>query len=275
MTSRQKLNESEAACKEWLKQIGAIDILFVGDQQGPPDFEAKYGNELIAIEVTRIQEAVGWPSAVERAFERQLKNIVEQVTRSTRSPAWHSRCTYDPRESRPPKEHDSDWKDQVCKALLRSSTGGTLQLLPEKKIKGRGVRFKFCPASDEGSFSGVQVDEAIFPAAELCSSISRIIPEKTRKVRKGERLSLYKNWWLVLGDEICIVPTSILGDYAIQDIKRETRTSTGIEQWQKIILLTRYQIHMNRVADPISSESPKHFLALWEDPLHPPLPPSP
>ena len=84
-------------------QIGAIDIRFVGDQHGPPDFEATYMYESIAVEVTRTKEPISWPRELECAFAKQLRQYIEEITDGTvNCPRWYASCEYDPRETRPP-----------------------------------------------------------------------------------------------------------------------------------------------------------------------------
>ncbi len=48
--------ESEVSVGEWLEQIGATAIEFVGDKcdEGPPDYLIEYDRETIAVEVTRL-----------------------------------------------------------------------------------------------------------------------------------------------------------------------------------------------------------------------------
>ena len=262
--TNETVNESEATCRDWLTQIGATDICFVGDQHGPPDFEATYRDELIAVEVTRTKELISWPRELECAFAKQLEDFIEEITNGTRNcPRWHASCEYDPRETRPPGKNDQYWRDQVRKALQQRGPGGEFQLLPQDKINGRGVRLRLHPATNEGSFTSVHIDQAIFVASELCMCIPEDVRRKTAKVNKGNRSRNYTKWWLVLSDEICMSYPSALGDDSIHHIRQATQRSVGIAQWSKVVLLTRH-------VDP--SKRPVHFIPLWEDPLHYPLP---
>lgn len=243
-------------------QIGAADIRFVGDQHGPPDFEAKYRNESIAVEVTRIKERIGWRREVELAFAKQLEGFIEETTNGTRDcPRWHASCEYDPRETGSPGKYDQYWRDQARKALQQRGSGGEFQLLPQDKINGRGVRLRL-HSDNENSFTGVDIDEAIFVASELCICIPESVQNKTDKVSKGNRAGNYTRWWLVLSDEICRSNPSALGDRSIHHIRRATERAVGIAQWSKVVLLTRH-------VDP--SKRPVHFIPLWEDPLHHPF----
>ena len=264
--TNRKVNESEATCKDWLAQIGATDIRFVGDQHGPPDFEATYRDELIAVEVTRTKERIGWLREFECAFAKQLEEYIEETTNGTRNcPRWHASCEYDPRETRPPGKNDRYWRDQVRKALQQRGRGGEFQLLPQGKMNGRGVRLRLHPATDEGSFTSVQIDEAIFVASELGTCIAEDIRIKTAKVKNGNRLGKYNRWWLVLSDEICMSNPSALRDDSIHHIRQATQRSVGIAQWSKVVLLAR-------PADVDPSKRPVHFIPLWEGPLQDPLP---
>lgn len=264
--TNRKVNESEATCKDWLAQIGATDICFVGDQHGPPDFEARYRDELIAVEVTRTKERIGWSRELEFAFAKQLEDYIQEITNEIRNcPRWHASCEYDPRETRPPRKNDRYWRDQVRRALQERGHGGEFQLLPRGKINGRGVRLRLHPATDEGSFTSVQIDEAIFVASELGMCIAEDIRRKTVRVNNGNRSRKYNRWWLVLSDEICMSYPSALGDDSIHHIRQATQRSVGIAQWSKVVLLARHA-----GVDP--SKRPVPFIPLWEGPLQDPLP---
>lgn len=262
------MNESEATCRDWLDQIGATEICFVVDQHGPPDFEASYRGEPIAVEVTRTKERIGWPLHWERAFAKQLEKCIEEISNKARNcPRWHASCVYDPKETRPPKANDRYWRDQVRKALQQIGHGGEFHLLPEGKINGRGVRLSLDPANDEGSFTGVHIDEAIRVASELGICIAEDVKRKAIKAQKKKQLNNYNNrkWWLVLSDEICMSYPSDLRDDSIDHIRQATQRSDGIDQWSKVVLLAR-----PAGVDP--SERPVHFISLWEDRLQNPLP---
>lgn len=258
------MNESEATCKDWLTQIGATNISFVGNQLGPPDFEVTYRDELIAVEVTRTKELINWPQKYEYAFANRLKSYIAKITNETRNcPRWHAFCEYDPRETGLPERNDQYWREQVRNAVQQRGHGGGFQLLPKSKIKGRGVKLRLYPATDEGSFTGVCRDEAIFVASELGKCIPEDIRRKTKIVKERSQSESYTKWWLILSDEIFISYSKGLGADSIHHIRQATRRSKGIGQWSKVVLLTRH-------VDP--STRPVAFIPLWEDPLHDPLP---
>ena len=159
---------SEVSIKEWLKQIGATEIRYVGDEEGggPPDFLMKYTDEEIAVEVTLLHDSEGWSKTEECAFERKLRHLIEEVSmEEVNAPRWHSRCEYDPREPRPPRSDCEGWKGKVRQALRTPGAGGNFQLLSPGRMRGCGVYLNLVPASNEGSFSGLSVDRGYLVGA--------------------------------------------------------------------------------------------------------------
>ena len=71
---------SEIPGGEWLVQVEATDIKYTGDRGPPPDFVINYGGETIAVEVTLLHDQEGWPRAIEKAVERDLQRVIEEVS---------------------------------------------------------------------------------------------------------------------------------------------------------------------------------------------------
>lgn len=258
---------SELTIEEWLEEIGATDICFVGGGEGPPDFLVRYAGELVAVEATRLQSSDGWREDRRCAFERQLGNLIAEVYgKRADTPRWHARCEYDPREPGPPGQHCKEWQEVVRQALESKGQRVRVHLVSRRKRKGRGVRLKLYAASKEGSFTGVEVDRGSIVAAELADRIPVVVSEKTGKVQSGPRARNYERWWLVLDDEILMVGMEVLQPAERSNIKTEVRRATGREQWSKIIIVSRFH------GVSASTREPKKFFPLWEDPEHPALP---
>ena len=261
---------SEVSIKEWLEQIRATEIRYVGDGDGPPDFLTKYADEEIAVEVTCLHDSEGWSTTEERAFERELKRLIEEVLmEDVNAPRWHSTCEYDPREPRPPRPSCEEWKEKARKALRTRGPGGEFQLLSPERIQGRGVRLELIAANNEGSFAGVRVDEGHEVGPVLARRIVARVKEKASKVQKRKRLRKIGRWWLVFDDEILRAPIGLLGADERTDIEAKVRECCDREQWSKIVLVSRFQ------TTPPPLNRPKRFYAPWEDPKHPALPVSP
>ena len=258
---------SELTIEEWLEEIGATDICFVGGGEGPPDFLVRYRGELVAVEATRLQSSDGWREDRRRAFERQLGNLIAEVYgKRADTPKWHARCEYDPREPGPPGQHCKEWQEAVRQALESKEHGPRIELVPRHKRRGRGVTLELCAASNEGSFAGVEVDQGSFVSAELADQLSAVVSEKTGKVQSGNRARNYERWWLVLDDKILMVGMEVLQPAERSNIKTEVRQATGREQWSKIIIVSRsHGVSAN-------TREAKKFFPLWEDPEHPALP---
>ena len=66
------------------------------------------------------------------------------------------------------------------------------------------------PASNEGCFLGVSVDEGCMVGETLAERIVEEIRKKTGRVRNGTRAKRSDRWWLVFDDEILIAPIKVL-----------------------------------------------------------------
>lgn len=261
--------DSEISVCEWLKQIGATDIQYVGDGDGPPDFLVKYMDEEIAVEVTLLHDSAGWSRTKKHAFERELRRLIEEVSKEENAPRWHSHCEYDPREPHPPSKNGKGWREKARKALRARGPGGDFQLLSPKRRRGRGVTLQLWPASNKGSFAGVSEDEGFLVQSVLAERIAAGVEEKAKKVRQGKRAKEYKQWWLVFDDEVLIAPVRKLAEDERAIIEAGVRECVGREQWSKIVLVSRFQ------TTPPPPKRPKWFYAPWEDHEHPALPVSP
>ena len=260
---------SEISIGEWLDQIGATSQFVGGDGDGPPDWAIQYKCHKIGVEVTLLHDHEGWGRTKEKAFEREIKRLIEEVLQEGEDmPRWHARCEYDPRVLRPPSKENSAWKDRVRDAL-RSSIGGKFQVLPERDIRGGGVVLELDPATNEGSFSGVSVDEGYAVQATITERIVALVKEKVNKIRNSEKAGCYHQWWLVFDDEILIVPIAVLSADERSRIEASVRECQDTVQLSKIVVVSRFQL------TPPSVKQDKWFYAPWQDPRHPPLPPSP
>lgn len=269
--AKQKPKGSEHSIKDWLEQIGATEIQFVGGESegGPPDYTIQYVGEQIGVEVRLLDDITGWPRNKRMAFEKELKCLIEEVAQEKDAPRWHTCCEYDPKETQLPRPECMAWKEKVRKALRTKGTGEEIELLSPKIRRGRGVRLTLKPANNEGSFVGASVDEGDLVAQTLGDRVVACVKEKTNKVQRGNRSHRHLLWWLVFDDEILLVPIGVLGADERAAIKAKVRACNGREQWSKIVIVSRFQ------TVPASQKFSRQFCALWEDPQHPPLPPSP
>lgn len=259
---------SEKSIGEWLDQIGATKRFVGRDGEGPPDWEIRYRGDKIGVEVTLLQDSKGWGKTGEKGFERELGRLIEEESKES-GQNWHARCEYDRREPRPPSKKDGAWKERVRDAL-GSSSGGEFQLSAEEDMRGRGVVLELDPASNEGSFAGVSVDDGCGVEAALTEQMVARVNEKERKIRKSERARCYRLWWLVFDDEIVIAPiATILNAGERRRIEGRVEECQETAQLSKVVLVSRFQF------TPPPLKQDKWFYVPWEDPRHPPLPPSP
>ena len=260
---------SEIAIGEWLKQIRAENVKYVGskDQDGPPDWVIEYKGDKVAIEVCLLHDPAGWGKTSEAAFERELAKLIqEESIREAKAPQWHVRCEYDPRESKSSIRKQEEWKSKARKALRTSGSGGGFQLLGSGSRIGRGVILELIPASSAGSFAGVSVDRGSIVAETLTERIIAETRKKTEKVLNGERAKSYHRWWLVFDDEVLIAPIEVLAASEQARIATTVQSFADRNLWSKIILVSRFQVvHSPR-------RPSKWFWAPWEDDRHPPLP---
>ncbi len=259
---------SEISIGEWLDQIRATKKYVGRDGDGPPDWKIQYEGTTIGVEVTLLHNTEGWGRTKETAFERELKRLIKEASKEG-DQRWHARCEYDPRVPRPPSSNDPTWKERVRDAL-ESAIGGEFQLLPEEDIRRRGVVLTLDPATNEGSFSGVSRDVGSVVVPTLTERIVACVKEKVEKIRKSERACRYRQWWLVFDDEIVIAPIhQILSVDERSRIEASVRECSDTVRLSKIVLVSRFQ------TTPPSAKQDMWFYAPWEDPRHPPLPPSP
>ena len=160
------------------------------------------------------------------------------------------------------------WQKRMYKAL-RSDYGGEFQLLSPRHIKGEGVTLYLWPASNRGGISQVTTNCGISPCDTLSEQIISILEMTTGKINNGENFNEYNQWWLVFDDEVLVAPKSILSSSETQMIEERIRNCSSRRQWNKIVLMSRFQFV------PPPAKPPKWFWPLWEDGKHPVLPKSP
>ena len=221
----------------WLRTIGATDIRFVGEGEGPPDYLVKFGGDEVAVEVTRLLDGKGWPERSRIAFERELANVVEMVAKEKDSPRWHVWCEYDPRTPRPPRPRGA-WRELVTETLRKPGPGGALQLIHDGSRVGRGVVLGYTPAGNSGSFTEVSKDIGDRPAGTVANRVVDEVAIKAQKVRKGLRAQAFSRWWLVFDEEIVYVHSVMGHEWA--DVENRVQDCEGVERWNKIILFNRF-----------------------------------
>ena len=118
----------------------------------------------IGVEVTLLHNTEGWGTTRERAFEHELGRLIKEASKEGEQ-RWHARCEYDPRYLGRHRKKIALGRN--ASVALRSPYGGEFQLLSEGDMGGRGVVLGLDPASNEGSFVGVSVDEGCAVEATL------------------------------------------------------------------------------------------------------------
>ena len=266
-TRQQGPKGSEKTAEEWLRQIGATRIQYVGNCAGggPPDFVIEYAGDEIAVEVLLLHDVEGWNKRKERfRFESELRELIqEESTRGENAPRWHANCEYDGVEAVSSIRDQEKWKDKARKALRTSGTGGKFQLLSKEKRRGRGVTLTLMPASNKGSFSGVSEDEGMIVQMTLSERIVCGVRDKADKVRSGKRAKKYDRWWLVFDDDILVAPIETLTTEERGEIEARVRDCPSRAIWSKIVLMSRFQ------TVPPPQTTPKWYCAVWEDSRHP------
>ena len=259
---------SEIPIQEWLEQIGATDSFYVGDRNGPPDFTIMYSGKRIAVEVARLLPDVGWGKTTEMAFERELRNLIEEIASDSSNPRWHSWCKYDSRDRCPSRSESRAWKDRARKAMRTEGPGGEFQLLSPSQLNGGGIVLDLYPAGNQGSFNGVSEDEGYMIEATAVNQLVDWIDRKSSKVRRVNPINGSCLWWLVFDDEIVVAPPGFLEE-SRDKIENRVRERFDTELWSKIVLVSRFQWERP------PPKQPKWFWPLWENSQCEALPDSP
>ena len=259
---------SEILIQEWLEQIGATDISYVGHRNHPPDFTVMYSCRRIAIEVARLLPDVGWKRKTEIAFEKELRSLIEEVASDPSNPRWHSWCQYDSRDRCPSRSESEAWRERARKALRTGGSGGEFQLLSPTHLNGRGIVLELHPAGNQGSFSGVSEDEGYMIERTVVDQLSRWIGKKSAAVKNMRPSNENRLWWLVFDDDIVVAPAGILGTNR-EKMKGVVRDHIDTELWSKVVLVSRFQMERP------PPTRPKWFWPLWENPQCVALPDSP
>lgn len=297
MTDCSKPKGSETSAEQWLRQIGATSIRFLGDKRedGPPDYVIEYAGEEVAVEVTLVQHNDGWGNEKEIAFGRKLHDFISEVLRDESAPRWCVlQVEYDKRQQGPPetgKEH-AWWKERLKTTLLSDVPAGTereVQLMHPARRQGRGISLRLIRAGNEGGMAlrcsdalDVTTDEGHVLVPSLIEEITEAIRDKTLKLAKAKkrhsRAARYDRWWLVLDDDVLIAPRAVLMPGERAEIEEAIRLSNQEGTWSKVVLVSRRH-HAGDTECPPDAEAlrerPKWYWPMWEAAEHAPLPRSP
>ena len=268
---------SEMVLRPWLEHFGVVDLEYVGDGNGPPDYIGQHQNEPIAIEILRLFPSDGWTLEKELGFARELRTLVAEVYRENpNGPGWHVRCEYDPTQACPSRK-STEWKVEARRALSTPGHGGTYQLIPSNMLKGYGIELHLHQVPMVDAFGHLREHDSGLvsstsggaPVEELLSNLPRVISDKSRKMRSRTRCLSHDQWWLVLDDDILIAPASILSDNERALVSRQVAQCPDIGLWSKVVLCNRRQ--------PTAPPDPPPYWhwTIWDSSNHPPLPTGP
>ena len=251
---------SEIVVGDWLQEVGCDTVEYVGGSEGPPDYKARFRGKQVAVEATRLLDGEGWDETKRVAFELELQREIENTySDHPETQKWHARCSYDPIEPRPPSKQ-GPWREMVKRAVLVENPVGTVQLLTDSEIRGRGVRLHLTLASNAGSFAGVSSDEGSWVLGNLSTRVEQTIAAKSERVRSGKRAAEFDTWWLVLDDEILYAPEALTESERTQ-VTECVRGHPDRNQWSKIVLVSKFK---TRAAAPHET-LPLPFWVLWEE----------
>jgi len=179
----------------WLATVGATDVRFAGDAEGPPDYLVRFGGEELAVEVTRMLDGKGWSERQRIAFQCAPAAVVKMVAKEINAPRWHVGCEYDPRVPRPSKPNGA--RNEFVKESFRApGPGGAVQMIPDGLRVGRGVVLGYTPAGNAGGFSGVSMDTGNRPAS---TAGDRIVDVTGASVSEAREPAFHVQGWLPSG----------------------------------------------------------------------------
>ena len=234
MTKRPE-NDDELCARYWLRQQGHRDIR--QPCSDPPDFVVD-GD--CAVEVTRLNQRIvvgddkrsKGEEEARKPLADHLENLFEKLGPSgNQGRSWVIDCEYDFTE---PLPHPTVVAAQISKALApllipyddSVISGMHSRHLDYSKHAGE-ISYLMFPhicldcgiclelvefAHDPARFflQNVSDGEGIGIAGELKKSIQNRICDKSKNIRKQNRIEEHTNWWLILIDHVCHVPMQIL-----------------------------------------------------------------
>ena len=287
MDKNEEIDVSEFEVRKWLGQLGIpeSETHYIGQKgnDGPPDFEVKYGGETVAIEVMLFNYDDGWGTAEEERFRRRLERMLREAggdQAKGHGVAWYYQ--YSPGAPLPPIDDktDSILKRRVegAVAVVKENGIGEFQIDPDhKEVGDDGIVLHAFPLPLPGDFAvgswGTNIGE-IVEEGRPKERIKEIVQKKSAKVRKAKerrwRAKDYDNWWLVLVDRTNGMAGQFLGSEGKEALKKDVQDHRDIDVWNKIVLLNPFWN-----ADTETNDTRLRFWPLWEDPSHPALPSPP
>ena len=253
-----KMKKSEVVFYHWLRGTGFKDIQYVGGEEGPPDFKVVHKDEVVAIEGTRMMDALGWDETTRIAFECEVRRTIASFhEENPKAPRWHLIGGYDPVEPNAPSAHGSDgqrWKQVPRNALADGQSASCIQLLRKEARRGRGVYIRKCPNSgNETTFNGMQDDEGSMVSDTLSDRILNVAITKSGKVVNSHGREKYARWWLLIDDEVNYALCSSMTDEERNEIISAVANCDSVCVWDKVILVSRFMSDEERGDLPVRS----------------------
>ena len=227
-------NCDELRAKRWLELQGYSDIRRPSDD--PPDYVVE---ERYAAEVRRLNRMEkDWEKPLE-SWEESLKKTVQTVLVEygppTEGEVVYVDCDY-PFQPPPPakKVVEKEIREALKSAKLPENS------LLELKLEC-GIRLFLHPPVPSGSTTAKYMvnDVSVATAqtgwilSELKEHIPRCIAEKSRRVRKKDRIEDYEEWWLLLVDHIEYVAS--LKQSELEELREAVQFK---DFWKHIVIIS-------------------------------------
>ena len=233
------MRRSEKAVDRFLRGLGLGDVRFEPDGNVPPDFLV---DERVAVEARRLNqnELLGSGYRGLEVTATPLQTAVAKVLKEQGPPpsasSWFVFYTF----SRPLP----DWRqlEQLLRAAL-AEFKARLEDPPHELRMAPGFRLEFERASRPHSSwfvpgGSVDHDSGGFTVAELITSLSICIEEKSRKVEPF--LSRYAEWWLAFEDTIAY------GDLDDDELAELNNHVAVDHPFARVILVSPVEPHSGR-----------------------------
>ncbi|MDE0164444.1 MAG: hypothetical protein OXH92_09520 [Bryobacterales bacterium] len=254
-------NDDESLAKTWLYSQGYSSVERA--KKDPPDYVV---DSDFAVEVRRLNQRIEIDGRIKGEensripLRQTIKGTLAKIGPSGGERDWVVNCEYDFTRALPSKKVVESQIREAISLLTWPYNTNTINQLNAKYLNYDKhadeldllnhphlcLRCGICLELHETSMPSpgfslwnVSGREGIGVAHELINSIQHYVTEKSTKIRKGNRITAYKEWWLLLVDHVCHMPISILEESELQALLESIQDR---DFWSRIVIISSNNI---------------------------------